>query len=138
MSIWENIKTAIFGTAHSSAPTATNVGSGTRAANPTAASVPPAPAATPATPPTGPVDIEAVMKGYEATAQQQLNWRTSIVDLLKLLRIDSSLASRTQLAKELGYTGSTSDSASMNIWLHKQVLKKIQESGGNIPASLIG
>ena len=85
----------------------------------------------------GPVDIEAVMKGYEAKSQQQLNWRTSIVDLLKLLGIDSSLANRTALAKELGYTGSTSDSASMNLWLHKQVLRKLQESGGKVPASLI-
>src|SRR5207247_11111780 len=80
MSIWENIKTAIFGHAHSSAPMTTNVGAGTRTANPTAASVPPAAAATPATPATGPVDIETVMKGYEAKTPQQLNWRTSIVD----------------------------------------------------------
>ena len=76
------------------------------------------------------------MKGYEAKTQQQLNWRTSIVDLLKLLGIDSSLANRTELAKELGYNGSTSDSASMNLWLHKQVLRKLQESGGKVPPSL--
>ena len=135
MSIWENIKTAIFGKAHSSAPTA-NVGSGTKAANPSVGSVPASSAATPVKSPPGPIDMETVMKGYEAKTPQQLNCRTSIVDLLKLLGIDSSLANRTQLAKELGYTGSTTDSATMNLWLHKQVLRKIQESGGKVPASL--
>lgn len=133
MSIWENIRTAIFG--HSSPPTAT-VGSGMKAASPAAGSAPPASAATPVTATPAPVDIETVMKGYEAKTQQQLNWRTSIVDLLKLLGIDSSLANRTELAKELGYNGSTSDSASMNLWLHKQVLRKLQESGGKVPPSL--
>ena len=132
MSIWENIKTAIFGAGHSSVPAA-SVPAGSP---PAAVSVPPASASsTPLAP--GPVDIEDVMKGYEAKAQQKLNWRTSIVDLLKLLNIDSSLANRTALAKELGYTGSTSDSASMNLWLHKQVLRKLQESGGKVPASLL-
>ena len=128
MSIWENIKTAIFGHGHSNAPAAaTNPAAGSSPAP----SVTPGPAAAAA-----PVDIENVMKGYEAKTQQKLNWRTSIVDLLKLLGIDSSLANRTALAKELGYTGSTSDSASMNLWLHKQVLRKLQESGGKVPASL--
>jgi len=136
MSIWENIKTAIFGSGHSNAPPA-NMGSATKAATPTTATVPPAAAGTPPSAAPGPVDIEMVMKGYEAKTQQQLNWRTSIVDLLKLLGIDSSLANRTALAKELGYTGSISDSASMNLWLHKQVLRKLQESGGKVPASLI-
>ena len=134
MSIWENIKSAIFG-GHSSAPT-TNISPGAQAANPAPASAAPAPSTSAATAAAGSVDIETVMKGYEAKATQQLNWRTSIVDLLKLLGIDSSLANRTALAKELGYTGNTSDSASMNLWLHKQVLRKLQESGGTLPSSL--
>jgi hypothetical protein len=128
MSIWENIKTAIFGTGHSGVPAG--------AATPAAVPVPPG-SATTATSAPAPVDLENVMKGYEAKAPQKLNWRTSIVDLLKLLNIDSSFANRTQLAKELGYTGSTSDSASMNLWLHKQVLRKLQESGGKVPPSLL-
>lgn len=130
MSIWENIKTAIFGHGHSSAPAAAPAAPVNPASGAGPATAAPGPAAA------GPVDIENVMKGYEAKTQQKLNWRTSIVDLLKLLGIDSSLANRTELAKELGYTGSTSDSASMNIWLHKQVLRKLQESGGKVPASL--
>lgn len=77
------------------------------------------------------------MKGYESKTDQKLNWRTSIVDLLKLLDIDSSLENRKALANELGYTGNTSDSAAMNIWLHKQVMRKLKESGGNVPASLL-
>jgi hypothetical protein len=65
-----------------------------------------------------------------------LNWRTSIVDLLKLLNMDSSLQARKELAKELHYTGNTEDSAAMNIWLHKQVMEKIAANGGKIPADL--
>ncbi|MEO6367806.1 MAG: DUF3597 domain-containing protein, partial [Steroidobacteraceae bacterium] len=99
------------------------------ASAPAASSPTPAPART--------VDIETVMKGYESKTTQKLNWRTSIVDLLKLLDIDPSLENRKELARELGYTGSTTDSAAMNIWLHKQVLRKLQENGGNVPASLI-
>ena len=67
---------------------------------------------------------------------QQLNWRTSIVDLLKLLNLDSSLASRKELATELHYTGDQNDSASMNIWLHRQVMNKLAENGGKVPADL--
>ena len=65
-----------------------------------------------------------------------LNWRTSIVDLLKLLSLDSSLDSRKELAKELNYSGDTSDSASMNIWLHRQVMNKLAANGGKVPADL--
>jgi len=65
-----------------------------------------------------------------------LNWRTSIVDLLKLLGLDSSLAARKELASELHYTGSTEDSAAMNMWLHKQVMQKLAENGGKVPDDL--
>lgn len=76
------------------------------------------------------------MNDLAAKNKEKLNWRTSIVDLMKLLKLDSSLASRKELAKELGYTGSTDDSATMNIWLHKQVMKKLADNGGKVPADL--
>ena len=82
------------------------------------------------------VDVEAVLSTMAADNGQNLDWRHSIVDLLKLLSIDSSLAARKELAGELGYTGDTSDSASMNIWLHKQVMNKMAENGGLVPDSL--
>ncbi|WP_375465976.1 DUF3597 domain-containing protein [uncultured Methylobacterium sp.] len=83
-----------------------------------------------------PVDVEAVLSGMAAKHAQTLNWRTSIVDLMKLLGLDSSLTARKQLADELHYTGDKDDSASMNIWLHKQVVKKLEENGGKVPADL--
>lgn len=82
------------------------------------------------------VDVERILNGMAEKNPQKLNWRTSIVDLMKLLDLDSSLAARKELAKELNYTGDTSDSASMNIWLHKQVMKKLAENGGKVPADL--
>jgi hypothetical protein len=75
----------------------------------------------------------------EKTADAQdedLNWEESIVDLMKLLKLDSSLGARKQLAKELGYTGALDGSAEMNVWLHKQVMTKLAESGGKVPESL--
>jgi hypothetical protein len=133
MSIFDRIKTAIFGR-HKELP----------ATPPPRPLTPPPAATTPSTRPAAttaaphePVDIEVVMQAFEKDSGQKLNWRTSIVDLLKLLDIDSSLDNRKELAKELGYTGSTSDSATMNIWLHKQVLRKLQENGGKVPASLV-
>src|SRR5688500_5918214 len=83
------------------------------------------------------VDVEAVLEGLAAKNPQKLNWRTSIVDLMKLVGMDSSLAERKELAQELGYTGNMNDSASMNIWLHKQVLRKLAENGGKVPANLL-
>jgi hypothetical protein len=83
------------------------------------------------------VDVEAILTQKAAASGQKLNWRQSIVDLMKLLDIDSSLNARKQLAEELGYTGNTNDTASMNIWLHKQVMKKLAENGGKVPADLI-
>lgn len=83
-----------------------------------------------------PVDIETVLDGRAAQADQKLNWRTSIVDLMKLLDIDSSLENRKALAHELGYTRDTSDSAAMNIWLHKEVMQRVAANGGKVPANL--
>ncbi len=97
-----------------------------------------APAATAAAPaaPVEQVDVSAILNGLAAKNPQKLNWKTSIVDLLKLLDLDSSLTARKTLAQELGYTGDTNDSASMNIWLHKQVMNKLAENGGKVPDEL--
>jgi hypothetical protein len=94
-------------------------------------------AATPAAEASAPlVDVGAVLAALQAKSAEPLNWKTSIVDLLKLLGLDSSLAARKQLAAELGYSGSTDDSAAMNIWLHQQVLAKLQANGGKLPEDL--
>ncbi len=82
------------------------------------------------------VDVMAMLEAKAAQAGQTLNWKTSIVDLMKRLDIDSSLDSRKALAQELGYTGAMNGSAEMNMWLHRQVMAKIAENGGQVPASL--
>ncbi|MDQ8755012.1 DUF3597 domain-containing protein [Sphingosinicella sp. LHD-64] len=82
------------------------------------------------------VDVARVLEERAAAQGQQLNWRTSIVDLMKLLDIDSSLENRKELARELGYTGDTGDSATMNMWLHKQVMRELAANGGRVPAEL--
>ncbi|PAX08220.1 DUF3597 domain-containing protein [Sphingomonas lenta] len=84
-----------------------------------------------------PVDVEAVLEGISAQkGHPNLNWRTSIVDLMKLLDLDSSLDNRRELATELGYTGEKNGSAEMNIWLHKALMRELEKSGGKVPASL--
>lgn len=105
----------------------------TTTAAPTA---PAAPAAAPAPAAMDQVDVEAILNSKLQASGQQLNWRTSIVDLLKLLDLDSSLQSRKELAAELNYSGDTSDSATMNIWLHRQVMNKLAANGGKVPADL--
>jgi hypothetical protein len=81
-----------------------------------------------------PVDVEAVLNGMPNP--QKLNWRTSIVDLMKLLDLDSSLNARKELATELGYSGAKDGSAEMNMWLHRQVMNKLAANGGKVPADL--
>ena len=95
-------------------------------------------AAAPASPAAAapPVDVESVLNDMAKKNPEKLNWRTSIVDLMKLVGMDSSLSARKELAQELNYTGNTNDSASMNIWLHKQVMRKIAENGGKLPADM--
>ena len=83
------------------------------------------------------VDVEAVMNDLASKTSEKLNWRTSIVDLMKLLKLDSSLSARKELAKELGYSASADDSAAMNIWLHKQVMQKLAANGGKVPQELL-
>lgn len=127
MGIFSKILAKIFPSDHP-AVTAPATTAPAAPAVPTAAT--PAPAALP------PVDVEAILKDLSAKNPGPANWRTSIVDLMKLLQLDSDLASRKELAKELGYTGDTADSASMNIWLHKQVMAKLAANGGKVPADL--
>lgn len=100
-----------------------------------AAAAPAPSAASPAS--TAPVDVEAVMTELASKSTQKLDWRHSIVDLMKLVGMESSLSERKELATELGYTGDMNDSAPMNIWLHKEVLRKISENGGKVPATLL-
>lgn len=102
------------------------------AAPETAAAGAPAPIPTPE-----PVDIQAVLTDLAAKHPEKLDWKKSIVDLMKLVGMDSSFAARKDLAQELGYTGDSADSAKMNIWLHKQVLQKLAENGGQVPEALL-
>ncbi|HLL28894.1 MAG TPA: DUF3597 domain-containing protein [Xanthobacteraceae bacterium] len=84
----------------------------------------------------GTVDVSAVLDKAVAAKGEKLDWRNSIVDLMKAIDLDSSLTARKQLAKDLNYTGNTSDSASMNIWLHQQVMNKLAANGGKVPEDL--
>ncbi|MBN8920343.1 MAG: DUF3597 domain-containing protein [Rhizobiales bacterium] len=126
MSIFGSIVSAIFGSGTAKAATADAAG--------TPGGAPAAPAAGGTAAPS--VDVAAVLTELAAKNKEKLNWRQSIVDLMKLLGLDSSLSARKELAKELGYTGDTNDSASMNIWLHKQVMTKLAENGGKVPDDL--
>lgn len=83
------------------------------------------------------VDVEAILTKMASENKEKLDWRRSIVDLMKLLKLDSSLTARKELAKDLKYTGDTNDSATMNIWLHKQVMQKLAANGGKVPADLL-
>jgi hypothetical protein len=131
MSIFGNIMSAIFG--HSSSAAATPVPA---PAQPASAPAQSAPAAAAAAPPTSPVDVAAIMDDLAGKATQTLDWRKSIVDLMKLINLDSSLTARKELAQELHYSGDMNDSATMNIWLHKQVMVMLAENGGKVPEEL--
>ena len=122
MSIFDKIKNAIFGTKAA----ATSPGS----AAPSPGAGAPASAAAQA------IDIAPILDSAVAAKKEKLQWRTSIVDLMKALDLDSSLGARKDLAKELGYTGDANDSATMNVWLHKQVMTKIAANGGKVPEDL--
>ncbi len=146
MSIFSRIKDAIFGSATAQespqAPSAAAPPAPGSAAAPTStgttASTTPGTASplAPSTASMSQVDVEAVLTDLAAKKGQKLDWRRSIVDLMKLLDLDSSLDARKELAKELNYTGDTSDSATMNVWLHKQVMAKLAASGGKVPDDL--
>ena len=133
MSILGNILGKIFGRKDDKPKAAP---SGTPSTPPAKQPIPTTASAAPAAAPPQPVDIEPMLDGLAAQSGQPSNWRTSIVDLMKVLDLDSSLKNRQELAKELGYTGDMNDSAKMNIWLHKQVMTKLAENGGKVPDSL--
>jgi Domain of unknown function (DUF3597) len=132
MSVFGNIMSSIFGHAKAQTAQPAPAKPGGPAASP--ASPAAADAKTAAT--SGAVDVEAVLTQLASKNKEKLDWRKSIVDLMKLLNLDSSLSARKELAKELNYSGDTNDSASMNVWLHKQVMVKLAENGGKVPDSL--
>ena len=132
MGIFSTIKEKIFGKKDEpAAPKAAPAPTATPAA--TAA---PAPTAVPAPQPVSVVDVEESLSRQAAASGQTLNWRTSIVDLMKLLGIDPSLDNRKELAQELGYTGDLNGSAEMNIWLHRAVMRELAANGGKVPSDL--
>lgn len=130
MSIFSTIMDKIFHHKPKAAPAAP------ASAPPQTRTQPPTAAAAAPVPPPQAVDVTASLDDLAAHAGQKLDWRHSIVDLMKLVGMESSLAERKQLADELGYTGDKNDSAAMNVWLHKQVIKKLSENGGKVPAEL--
>ena len=126
MSVFGKIMSAIFGHAGASP-----------ASPPSAPGSPSAPAASgSAGAPAAPVDVAAILTKLAASNKEKLDWQKSIVDLMKLLNLDSSLAARKELADELHYSGDKNDSATMNIWLHKQVMQKLADNGGKVPDEL--
>ncbi|KVK50105.1 hypothetical protein BCY90_22110 [Agrobacterium deltaense] len=135
MSFFDKIKNAIFGKAEAAPQTSAPAGTPAATASPAAPAAPAPTAAAPA--PAGNVDVASILDAAVKQNGQKLDWKHSIVDLLKALNLDSSLSARKELAGELGYTGDTSDSATMNIWLHKAVIKKLSENGGKVPADLL-
>jgi hypothetical protein len=127
MSIFGKIMGAIFGTKADAAPASGGAAAGTGSSGSSGGAAA-APAAT--------VDVAPILDQAVKAKGEKLEWRTSIVDLMKALDIDSSFAARKELAKELGYTGDSNDSASMNIWLHKQVMTKLAANGGKLPPDI--
>jgi len=138
MSILGSIVSTILGHGSASATPATTTAQATPSASasttPQTAPVSPAPAASAA--PAAPVDVDAVLTSLAANHHEKLDWKHSIVDLLKVLDLDSSLAARRALATELHYIGDEHDTAAMNIWLHKQVIAELVKNGGKVPSDL--
>jgi hypothetical protein len=124
MSIFGKIMSAIFGTKADAAPAGGGAAAGGESSGGAAA------------PGGATVDVAPILDQAVKAKGEKLEWRTSIVDLMKALDIDSSFSARKELAKELGYTGDSNDSASMNIWLHKQVMTKLAANGGKLPPDI--
>ncbi len=140
MGLFHNLMSKIFNhggaTSPGGAAPAAGTGGASAPGNVAQAGAPAAAGGAPAAPAQN-VDVAAVLEGMAAKSSEKLDWKTSIVDLMKLVGMDSSLSARKELAKELNYTGDTNDSASMNIWLHKEVMKKLAENGGKVPQNLL-
>lgn len=131
MSIFSAIKNAIFG--HPAAAQATDPQAQANASVANSPAVDTAPATTQA-----PVDVEAVLNQISSDqGNPDLNWKSSIVDLMKLLGIDSSLSNREALATELGYSGEKDGSAEMNLWLHRATMQQLADNGGRVPANML-
>ena len=130
MSVFGKIMSAIFGSKAAATPAGGGSPAG-GAATTGSAGAPSSPVAPPQS-----VDVAAIVDKAAAAKGEKLEWRTSIVDLMKALDIDSSFTARKELANELGYTGDSNDSASMNIWLHKQVMAKLAANGGKLPPEI--
>ena len=135
MGVFSNIMAKIMG--HEARASEAKVNAAVVANAPAAGAQTSASAGAAAAAPSQPVDVEAVLEGMASSNSQKLDWRHSIVDLMKLVGIDSGLAARKSLAQELGYTGSTEDSATMNVWLHKEVMRQLAANGGKVPAGLL-
>ncbi|MBX5135999.1 DUF3597 domain-containing protein [Rhizobium lentis] len=145
MGIFDKIKHAIFGEAKAAEPVASGAAKTAPAQAPV--SPPSAPSPTPASSPaqtkpasapaTATVDIVPILDAAVKKSGQKLDWRHSIVDLMKAVGMDASLTERKELASELGYTGDTNDSAKMNMWLHKALMKRLSQNGGKVPADLL-
>ncbi|MGL5838076.1 MAG: DUF3597 domain-containing protein [Sphingorhabdus sp.] len=133
MSIFGKIKDAIFGRAEAATPAATSAAA-TQAAMDAISTINTEAQAQAAAQPQE-VDVDAMLT--EMGQGKNLNWRSSIVDLMKLVGMESSLAERKELAMELGYTGDLDGSAEMNIWLHKAVMRELAANGGKVPAELM-
>ncbi|MES2688460.1 MAG: DUF3597 domain-containing protein [Pseudomonadota bacterium] len=143
MSILGKIFSKIFPSAHAGTPASSSGAGGSLSPEQAAAATAASEAASRAAGAAGAasatmaeVDVKALLDDMASKNSQKLNWKTSIVDLMKLLDLDSSLGERKELATELGYTGDMNDSAAMNIWLHKQVMNKLAANGGKVPADL--
>jgi hypothetical protein len=141
MSIFTRIKDAIFGHARDQQTARASPAAPVTPGKPSAVPPPSVAKGIPASPADArwerEVDVEAVLESRARENPQKLSWRSSIVDLMKLLDIDSSLENRRELARELGYTGSTDDTATMNVWLHKRVMEELRRNGGKVPESLV-
>lgn len=132
MGLFNNLMSKIFGASASTGSSATTQPAQSQSSAPAAAGPGTSVGAAGQT-----VDVGAVLDGMAAKNPEKLDWKHSIVDLMKLVGLDSSFSARKQLAAELHYSGDPSDSASMNIWLHKAVLKKLAENGGKVPQELL-
>ena len=132
MSIFGNIVSAIFGSKHAAGVTT----AGGAAAAPPSSTATTTSAGSATAKPISKADVEGILQKLAAEQREDLDWRRSIVDLMKLLKLDSGLGARKQLAQELGYTGALDGSGEMNVWLHRQVMTKLAESGGKVPDSL--
>jgi len=135
MGLFNNLMSKIFSHASSAPAAAPGAQTPSATAPEQKAAAPAAPATAAAPPPV--VDVTAILNDLATKNPEKLDWKRSIVDLMKLVGMDSSFTARKQLAAELHYTGDPNDSASMNIWLHKEVLRKLAENGGKVPQELL-